>query len=1316
MRTQPVARIAWCWVGMTLLAVLGAEAAEPSPRTTEDNGAEILRNGSFDEIAPFDKPVDKWEIVGNRLPALWVPVYSYGKARVEVVANPNYPANQELRLSNGALGQHLAIKPSLVERMVTISFDARGKGGLLVIRINGRDCISLDKLGDRMRRYEGHAIIKPGEAITRLSIWAPGETHIDNLSARLAGGSDEVTSQTTTVEVPGDTITTTTWLQTGTHGLQLALQFRDGSEQKMALWPFSSILTKQQAGEAKTLLTKVLPDAGIAMRGVGMELRRYVRPNLRVYQKGVQEELIAKWDAWPSAKQYRFPLAFRLNGERLECWLDHQYVGSIRARNGVKAMVFACPEGSRVEETAFDSGPIQRDFLPLALARLDEPGSMGNAKVELADSELLATIPFIEPASTNLDLGVTARQYGLFQRGQYGYTWRSPFDRAEGSFLFSVPVEQYIRAWVLCAVEDDPTKDCSITARLTRFTPDGGNWAGRIRDSLADTTMQLPRDGETPAEGVRQVGTVAVEGKQRPLWLVEIPLKSGAIQDIIFDDKGPKAQGVPLRPTLDFELLGRLTPLASPVAGDGRHVPLASAVSGVHVFGLSLERPPVEMEVRQTQPGNIFHNDEEPEALVALRPHRDGDYELSWTIRDVNAREVGGEKQKLSLTADGGERLITVPLRRPELGWYEIVFELTQAQRTLLTHTASFALLGPDTRQAGFDDSPYASWWFGYHYGTKDPKVAGPLLLKAGFRRAVLNLVDTTEADLSPWKVTSACVSGRYTAGAWWKNEIDEDAIKEHISDTLAKFPNCNKFLLFHESYPDTYRQALELIGRKADPRDEDQGADQRFAGAMQLGKIVRENFPQLRVLIGNTTGCSELIAEMLRRKFPENYADHIGVEVVGRTAQPEKICLCGFQNAWLLRETARKYGYRWGVSCCPESNYRLDRLLGQQRQAEWYVRDMLLAHAYRCPDISLSQVWDNGNVYGNSFWGGTGLCRRYPLIYPKKAYVAVATLTRMLDRVELVREMPTPSNSIYALEFKRPDGKMVYAVWTGRGTAELQFDFAKQPSKLEIVDMYGRPQAASLSADCLDLKAGTAAQYLVGEDTITAIRCGRRAYPEDTIPDNLQVVAAMDRADDWRLISGSDPMLEETSRPWLPYRTAGEFSLRQVTDEEKGDCLEVELHPRCDLPDIMSEYTVIRLKEPIPVPGEPTTLGMWVKGNSGWGEVYWEIEDAQGIRRLSCGATVHNASVFDYDGQLATINFDGWNFLRMPITNKSPVPDLSTGGIDNLWQFSPRSGPLAYPIKITGVAVSLPPKAIHLTEMKPVRQVIRLTSLSVYE
>lgn len=141
----------------------------------------------------------------------------------------------------------------------------------------------------------------------------------------------------------------------------------------------------------------------------------------------------------------------------------------------------------------------------------------------------------------------------------------------------------------------------------------------------------------------------------------------------------------------------------------------------------------------------------------------------------------------------------------------------------------------------------------------------------------------------------------------------------------------------------------------------------------------------------------------------------------------------------------------------------------------------------------------------------------------------------------------------------------------------------------------------------------------------------------------------------------------------------------------------------------------MLRLKTPIVLQGRPTTLGVWVKGNSGWGQVYWEIQDGAGVRRVSCGTIVHDADVFDYDGRVS-INFDGWCFLHFPITDDSPIPDLSTGSVANLWESSDRGTAVTYPITITGVAFALPQPALHLTEMVLIRQVIRFRDLGVYE
>ena len=1130
---------------------------------------------------------------------------------------------------------------------------------------------------------------------------APGVTTAEGRAPHATPSAQELRSAdaafTKEITLPDGATGVAVWLRCGPSGIAVSRETRAGSKNRLTLRPFSASLPARAGAEPTPL-----PDAGIEV--AELRLRRYVRPNPATLKPDARDRLVREWQNRPSPLGHVLPLAFVQDAGDVECTLDGLYAGKVIRAGNLRAVRFTVPPGSALGPASFAVAQ-PAEFVPLDITRQDRPGTLAGAQATLAGP--LGRVPFVPPAAANLDLGATAAHADLYAN----YTYRGAFDGLRESFLFTVPHAQYIRAWVLCAVESSPAKDPALTARLTRFVSQGP-YSGRARDSLADTTVVLPRTGQAPAEGITQVGTITAKDQQLPLYLVEVPLMCGDIQDILFYEQGDKQRGtLPIGPYLDFELLGRLRPQDRPHPfGDGRDLPDGRRVSGVHVFAVTLEKTPVEMEVRQTQPGNIFHNQETPELVVALRPQADGRYLLRWSMRDVDGKSAGGGEKALSLKAADGEQTIPISLRQPRLGWYGIDFEMWQGDRKLLGHRASFALLGPDTRLAGYE-SPYASWWFFYHYGTRDPKVIGPLMLKAGFRKAGNGVDCCSEAELAPWRFTAPAIGW----GRLADTKATDAQIETHIREHLARYPRCQTLMIFHESMPGAplgTRTAPELF---AMPVQEYPGADERWQHATRIARIARTKFPELKIYIGNSGANSEMIAEGMRRKFPPEYADYIGVETVGRTGHPEKLWEGGLQGVWFLREIARKHGYPWKVTSCFEANYRQDRLLGDDRLAEWYVRDTLLSHAYRFPYISIGLLHDTGNSYHGSFWGATGLCRRFPLLYPKKAYVAMAAITRVLDRVTLRREVPTGSNSVYALEFSRADGKNVTAVWTARGTCALSLSF-RGTSALEVVDLYGRGRSAPAPQGKVSLTAGTAAQYLVTAGTLTGVRCGRRTCPEDQPPAGVRVVNAMDKADEWQISTAQDPLLEQVSRPHLPFRTAGNFAVRGVKDAEKGPCLEVELlsgkEPSTPL---LSEYAVLRLKKPIPLAGEPTTLGLWVKGNSGWGEVYWEIEDAAGVRRVSCGTPVHDADVFDYDGRVS-LNYDGWAFLHFPITEKSPIPDLSTGSVSNLWEATDRNKPVTYPIRVTGVAFSARRQALHLTEMHPVKQVMRFRDLGVYD
>ena len=212
---------------------------------------------------------------------------------------------------------------------------------------------------------------------------------------------------------------------------------------------------------------------------------------------------------------------------------------------------------------------------------------------------------------------------------------------------------------------------------------------------------------------------------------------------------------------------------------------------------------------------------------------------------------------------------------------------------------------------------------------------------------------------------------------------------------------------------------------------------------ATQAARLYREKFPELKIIVGNTSASAAIIASLLRHGFDPSLMDYIGIETAaGQTGMPEKLWEGGPQGAYLARDVARRFGHHLPVTGCYEYTTRCERNLGPQRHAEFYVRDVLMAHAYNYQHISPGLLYDAGNAYANTLWGGGGLCRRYPLLYPKPAYVALAAVTAALDQVKFRRKVPTGSLTVYALEFDRADGRRAYALWTPRASVELALDF----------------------------------------------------------------------------------------------------------------------------------------------------------------------------------------------------------------------------------------------------------------------------------
>jgi hypothetical protein len=308
-----------------------------------------------------------------------------------------------------------------------------------------------------------------------------------------------------------------------------------------------------------------------------------------------------------------------------------------------------------------------------------------------------------------------------------------------------------------------------------------------------------------------------------------------------------------------------------------------------------------------------------------------------------------------------------------------------------------------------------------------------------------------------------------------------------------------------------------------------------------------------------------------------------------------------------------------------------------------------------------------------------------------------LATLTKVLDSVQLVRQMNTGSSSAYALEFARGNER-IYAIWTARGACEMQFAF-NADTPLTNVSFYGQSSPLQTNDKRCTVTASPAVCYLLSPVAVAEVSAGRRTF--DPPPNGTDVVNPMDHLAQWQLDPAEQSITEPTRQP-------GKFELRQVNDREQGACLELELQHEGVVPAVVGEYAALRLKEPALIPGRPHSVGLWVKGDSSWGRVFWEITDANGERWRSSGG---------YDGGdwgcQSSIDFDGWCFISFPLTNDSPFNHIEPARGIGQWQRENGDGKLDYPLKLTGLFIETHRQSLNLTHMAPVNGRIRLKAVS---
>lgn len=1039
--------------------------------------------------------------------------------------------------------------------------------------------------------------------------------------------------------------------------------------------------------------SEVFSNHAIAIRSKFFNFDYFVMPCFERYSSNYVYKNIAKWDEKiPNALNRKIRIDLRAIPEGIALYLDGVYAKHFPGGRQLKKIWITGGTGPSVEKAkAYRDTLSSKEWQLIDFSGVANPGVMKDASISLPTGQTVVEgVPMFvlspeHSSDISLVKGVMPGFNLLLETDKY--MSRTAWERHPVTQQSAVPNGYYDELCLLFALDPDPKKDRYLTFRMGRFSKNGGRSTG-----WAYTDLVLPKDDARIPSDIKKVGTVKLKDKEVPLYFVRLPIECGDLLPFITQDGNRSGYGMDY---LDFEFLGRRR--GAGAGGSNAHKPFDAFPSAFNLFGMTFRKAGVHLDMIQSEPGNIFFNDEVPETTAVVTGVRPGAYSMKWTITDTWDKVVLKEgTQTFRFTKPGESEKVRIDLAQPDIGHYNLKIDLYEGERLSYTHHAAFALLGKDTRLATPAESPFGAWWTPYHLGEENMERAMEIYHKAGIRRSTgLGILVTPDGKLNKkdildkYKITLNQIP--WNLGRPPDHETDPEGFDKYMRDAYDKymtaFPDMKYVLVWHEGGRPVSTPELQT-GKKVNP----QGFETELAVLSEaILKWLRKNHPDRKILFGNAGSSLNYIAALLRNDISTDLIDFVGIETPGIGRLPESLNESTVQSSYLVKALGRVYGKELKVSGCYEFSARSNRLFPViQEQAAFYMRDGLLGLCHGFETLGLSGLCDAGDAYPQTIWGGGGLCRKAPLLYPKPMISAYAAMTRALDRIKpnpVARD--TGNLSLYVPEFERKDGKIAYAFWVPKGEVRFDFDFPEE-IEAEYIEPFGK--TSTIRGKKISMTATIYPQYLVvpcKADQVRHIATISPAPPESYKPEIV--------------FDSMDKIIKLDGAAALPLRP-GKFEVKAVEDEQMGKCLEIRLIKEGNIPEHISEYARIELKNPITLNGTPDELGYWVKGDGGWGRISFDIQDAKGKRFRNY------AGWADFEGN-TVFNFKGWYFMKSPLYGKG-IRAHHTRSLTEPWVGEGAWGSIVFPVKVIAMHIILNRNVLSPTTMKPADAVIRLKEM----
>ena len=1037
--------------------------------------------------------------------------------------------------------------------------------------------------------------------------------------------------------------------------------------------------------EYNGFFTNTFADAALS---VGAFARQYVRPRFKAYQSewgtktvpaGIR--LAQDWNNLPSASRHTYRFDFAVStGNVYSVWIDGSYAGDVGHPSGCAAAVPAGVSVSAVPSAEVASRPpfprTDVRFEALDLAANPRAGAFAAAWLEgvAPGPTSIRGVPMdVAPPSGSQDAACCKAAQKLWKLTYDEYRARSPQDGYPAAIHFRIRPAQVLRAYLLVAFDPAPGKSRKFSVLQSAYNPYDGAGLNKICQTDVDFGAGVP-------SGFEQVGSVRMGETRVPLYFGGVDFDLGPCVDLVAE-----------RGFIDIEVNGTDIDGFEP--------------SGANVFAVTLEKSPVHLLPKPRTIGNIFSQEETDKRTdVVLEAVADFEGRLAWS--------VGGRERSAALKlASGARTSVTIDLSEVgKVGLYDLPIRLVDAAgRTLITHAARFCVTPPVVRlwDADITNAPYFCWWFTCHGIPGDVNFVAPLIRKAGVRKIGYKPLTEEEkrtngftsvgiARTLPWKPENFDrKAGRFLDRG---GKTGEQRFVEHLQRQIDADGRVDRVLVWHEDAPANFIPE-EILGLPVPAATEEDREAARYVNA--CGELIRKHFPGLRIEIGNWVTSLGAAVLPLRGGANPDYYDAVSVESGGWTFQPERLLEVPMASLMTREAASKAAGRPVRVNGCWEYTSRNMHSLSPALAAAYNVRDVVIGLRQGFDLLHAIGICDVCNGYFQTRWGRGG-CVRAPFCYPREGYMAAAVMTKCLDRVTFVRSVPTGSATVYAEEFRRADDRTVTVLWTARGEAVVSLGGAGR-----VVSMLGEEDA--FDAVRPEIRIGAAPVYAFTEGPLSGVKVVSRTYPEvaKLLADGA-VLAALDDPSRVALVENRAYHCDDNHH--LPiYKASDAFSVEGADDPEMGRCLAVRLDTsRRPMNRYMTEYTTLRLAKPVPIPDKAKWIGLRVKGNSNWGQIRFEVEDADGkvFRFWKRNTGLWSRDGFDWPGS-AAVNFDGWGAAYYTL-EKDPL------SCDIRWYRDGGKEPETWrkPLKIKEIMVSMNREALDLSGFRPAEPVLFLKDL----